>query len=86
MVVTTRRLDVDRSAPRLGQAGEHVTGKTWIALEAKLGLRPPAEVDGRPRERVVHRHDRIAVASDPATVAEGVVERLPSASAASSAP
>ena len=38
--------------------------------------RPAAEVDGRARERVVHRHDRVAVARDPAAVAERRVERL----------
>ena len=37
---------------------------------------PAAEVDGRARERVVHRHDRVAVASDPGAVAERGVERL----------
>ena len=35
----------------------------------------PAEVDRRSRERVVHRHDRVAVARDPAPVAERGVER-----------
>ena len=37
---------------------------------------PPAEVDGGARERVVHRHDGVAVARDPAPVAERAVERL----------
>ena len=35
-----------------------------------------AEIDCRARERVVHRHDRVAVARDPAAVAERPVERL----------
>ena len=41
-----------------------------IELEPQLGVRAAAEVDRRARERVVHRHDRVAVARDPAPVAE----------------
>ena len=47
-----------------------------LGLDRELGERPPAEVDRRARERVVHRHDGVAVAGDPAAVAERVVERL----------
>ena len=39
-------------------------------------MRTAAEVDGRARERIVHRHDRVAVPRDAATVAERLVERL----------
>ena len=43
----------------------------------QLGVRTPAEIDGRARERVVHRHDGVAVPRDAAPVAERLVERLP---------
>ena len=45
-------------------------------LERQLGVRAAAEIDRGARERVVHRHDRVAVAGDPAAVAERRVERL----------
>ena len=45
-------------------------------LERQLGVRATAQIDGRARERVVHRHDGVAVARDPAPVAERRVERL----------
>ena len=48
-----------------------------IALEAKLGCRTAAEIDGGPRQGIVHRDDCVAVARDSATVAERTVERLP---------
>ncbi len=43
---------------------------------ASSAARPAAEIDGGARERVVHRHDRVAVPRDPAPVAERAVERL----------
>ncbi len=51
-------------------------GEARIALELELRRRPSAEIDRRAGERVVHRHDRVAVARDPAAVAERAVERL----------
>ena len=39
-------------------------------------VRPAAEVDRARRERLVHRHGRVAVAGDAAAVAERLVERL----------
>ena len=53
-----------------------MVGHPGLGLERELGERPPAEIDGRAGERVVHRHDRVAVARDPAPVAERPVERL----------
>ena len=47
-----------------------------VGLERQLGVRAAAEVDGGACERVVHRHDRVAVARDAAPVAERRVERL----------
>ena len=47
-----------------------------LGLERELGVRAAAEVDGGAGERVVHRHDGVAVARDPAPVAERPVERL----------
>ena len=44
------------------------------SVELRRG--PAAEVDRGARERVVHRHDGIAVTRDPAAVAERGVERL----------
>ena len=73
--VAARRLDVDRGARGLREAGEHVRRHAGIELELQLGVRTATEVDRRPRERVVHRHDRVAVARDPAPVAERGVER-----------
>jgi hypothetical protein len=74
MCVTAGRLDVDRGARSLGQARQHVTGHSRIVLERQLGVRAPAQIDCRPRQRVVHRHDCVAVAGDPAAVAERLVE------------
>ena len=51
-------------------------GHAGLGLELQLGGGPAAEVDRGARERVVHRHDGVAVARDPAPVAERAVERL----------
>ena len=55
--------------------------RTWSARpgsgsSASSARGPAAEIDGGARERVVHRHDGVAVARDPAAVAERPVERL----------
>ena len=42
----------------------------------QLDVRTSTEVDGGACERVVHRHDGVAVPRDTATVAERLVERL----------
>ena len=47
-----------------------------VVLERKLRPGPAAEVDRGPCERVVHRHDCIAVAGDPPPVAERGIDRL----------
>ena len=51
-------------------------GHPRLGIDRELGERPPAEIDGGAGERVVHRHGRVAVAGDPAPVAERPVERL----------
>ena len=73
--VAARRLDVDRRAGGLREAREHVHRKAGIGLERELAVRAAAQVDGSARERVVHRHDGVAVARDAAPVAERLVER-----------
>ena len=62
--------------PACARRGEEVPRHPGLGLERELGERPAAEIDGGARERVVHRHDRVAVARDPAPVAERAVERL----------
>ena len=76
MRVAAGRLDVDRHPRGLREAAEEVPGHPGLGLERELGERPAAEIDGGAGERVVHRHGRVAVARDPAPVAERLVERL----------
>ena len=76
VLVAARRLDVERQPAGLGEALEDVAREAGVGLEPELRPRPTAEVDGGAGERVVHRHDRVAVAGDPAPVAERAVERL----------
>ena len=85
VLVATGRLHVQPEAARLREALEHVRGEPRLALEPALAPRPTPEVDRGARKRIVHRHDGVAVARDAAPVPERPVERLPSASAASSA-
>ena len=78
MRVASGRFDVDRHPRRPGRGSRRsaraIPGSGSIASSANA---PAAEVDGGACERVVHRHDRVAVAGDPAAVAEREVERLP---------
>ena len=74
--VAAGRLDVHREPPGLRERAEEVRGHAGLGLDLQLRVRPAAEVDRGARERVVHRHDRVAVARDPAAVAERLVERL----------
>ena len=74
--VAAARLDVHREPAGLRERAEEVRGHAGLGLDRELGVRAAAEVDGGAGERVVHRHDRVAVARDPASVAEGAVERL----------
>ena len=74
MRVAAGRLDVDRDPRRLREARQNVHGKAGIVLELQLRGRTSAEIDRRTRERVVHRHDGVAVARDAAPVAERSVE------------
>ena len=67
---------MEPEAARLREAAQDVVGEPGVELEPELGRRPAAEVDGRARERVVHRDDGVAEARDPAPVAERAVERL----------
>ena len=76
MRIAAGRAHVQRHARRLREALERVAREARILLEVDLGAAPAAEVDGRAGERVVHRHDRRAVARDPAPVAERAVDRL----------
>ena len=55
---------------------EHVLREARVELQVEHGGAASAEIDCRARERVVHRHDRVAVARDPTAVAERAVERL----------
>jgi hypothetical protein len=78
-----------------GQLGRHRDGPEellgLLVVEARdrarrqLGheraIRPARDVDRRRRERLVHRHDGVAVARDPAPVAERSVKRLAEADA-----
>ena len=79
-------LEVQRQARVAGDGAEELLEQ--LVLEA-AGLarrgRPPSssatnapagDVDRAHRARLVHRHDRVAVAVDPAAVAERRVERL----------
>ena len=74
--VAAGRVDVQAEPSRLGQAAEHVVGQARVSLQPHLGDRPPAEVDGRSCERVVHREDGIAEAGNSTPVSEGLVEGL----------
>ena len=77
MLVTARRLDVDRKAAGLREAREHVGGQSGVVLQLQLRRRSAAEVDRGAGEGVVHRDDRVAVAGDPPPVAQRRVESLP---------
>src|SRR5215217_6738136 len=76
MRVAARRLDVDRHPAGLREARADVRPEPDVGLDPERGKRPPSEVDGRARERVVHRHDGVAVARYPPPVAERSVDRL----------
>jgi hypothetical protein len=60
----------------MGQALERVPREPGILRKRDLGAAPPAEIDGRARQSVVHRHDGRAVARDAAPIAERLVERF----------
>ena len=51
-------------------------GEPRVGSSCSSACAPAAEIDRGARERVVHRHDGVAVARDPAPVAERAVERL----------
>ena len=84
VVGAVERLDMQRHAgihgeglePLLHQLG--VEGADLVAHE--LGLehqeRPPGNVDGDPRQRLVHRHMHVGVAGDALHVAERLLHRL----------
>ncbi len=55
-----------------GETADPIAGEG----EVDLGVRPADEVDGRGRERLVHRHRGGAVAGDTGTVAQRVAERV----------
>ena len=76
VLVAAGRLDVDREPSRLGEGCAACARRA--PDRARGGARTPAgrRDRRRPRERVVHRHDRVAVAGDSAAVAERAVERL----------
>ena len=73
--IAAGRLDVDRGARRLRKAREHVPGHSGVMLDLQLGVGAPAEIDRRACERIVHRHDGVAVAGDVAPRPERGVER-----------
>ena len=76
MRVVAGRLDVDAQASAVGEALEHVLRESRVVLELDHGGAAAAEIDGGARERVVHRHDGVAVARDALARAERAVERL----------
>ena len=76
VVVAAVGVDVDREPPRLREAAKHVLGQPRVALEVSSAAGRPPRSTARPCERVVHRDDGVAVARDPAAVAERPVERL----------
>src|SRR5207245_2716984 len=70
------RADVAGEPAGLREAAQHVRRESRIRLDRELRPGAPAEIDGRAGERVVHRHDGVAVARDAAALAQGAVERL----------
>ncbi len=61
------RLDVDRRAGRCRRGSASTCfARPGSCCELDLGRAAAAEIDRGARERVVHRHDRVAVARDPA--------------------
>ena len=51
--------------------------ETAGSSDSKAAERAPGDVDRAFAQRLVHRHDRVAVAADPGAVAERLVERQP---------
>ena len=76
MRIMSARFDVETQPTGLRQTPEHVLRESRVAGERALAPGPPAEIERRPRQRVVHRHDGVAVACDPPPVAERQVEGL----------
>ena len=85
VVVATRARHVDGRAggagERLDRVLDELEGQLAGALAAEREvddrIRPPAEVDDRAGERLVHRHAGVAEAGDPGPVAERLRERRP---------
>src|SRR5690606_3883501 len=61
----------------LDERGRHLPQHGRAELTTEHGVGPPAYVYDDLRERLVHRHGRLADADDAAPLAERLVERLP---------
>ena len=85
VVVGAARLDVHRASgldrePLQGvweQRDREPADPLTREGELDLGVRPPDEVDGGGGTRLVHRHDRGAVARHALTTAEGLLQGAP---------
>ena len=58
------------------ELGLQIADARDLHLQIDDGVRPAAEIDGRDRQRLVHRHDEVAGAVDAAAVAERLRDRL----------
>ena len=72
----TGRAHVQCHARGLRKTLERVPGDAWVFGEVYLGAAPASEIVRCTRERIVHRHDRRAVACDSTPVAERAVDCL----------
>ena len=83
--VATLDGDVQRQLRRVGDGAKELLGEVGVEVGDRLGRqiglegreRATGEVERAARARLVHRHDGVAVAADPAAVAERLVERAP---------
>ena len=66
----------ERAEELLGQLVLEAAGRAGRQLRLEQRERAAGDVDRAARARLVHRHDRRAVAGDPGAVAERLVERL----------
>ncbi len=67
----------DRPEELLREVGVETLDRAGRQVALEDAQRPAGDVDDGGGARLVHRHGRLAVARDPAAVAERLVERLP---------
>ena len=83
-VLAAEKFRMHVQAALVGERLEHLAEDTCVEVpdlaltqrEAVRQPRPPAEVDGHPRQRIVHRDDRRAESSQPLLVAQRLAEGL----------